>query len=53
MDTPLKKKFGNLALYRVIACRNIHDLLDQMPEPEYPSESEMDRIIMRERDSSA
>lgn len=50
MDTPLKRQFGNLAINRVISCRNIHDLLDRMPEPTYPAEVEMDRIIMRERD---
>lgn len=50
-DTPLKRRFGQLGMNKVISCRNIHDLLDRMPEPRYPNEAEMDRIIMRERDS--
>lgn len=51
-DTPLKKKFGALPVNRMIVCRNIHDMLDQMPEPNYPNETEMDRLIMKERDAS-
>lgn len=51
-DTAMKRRLGNLAIYKVLACRNIHDLLDRMPEPEYPSEAEMDKIINRERDAA-
>lgn len=40
-DTPLKRRFGNLAMNKVISCRNIHDLLDTFPEPQYPAAKEM------------
>lgn len=52
MDTAMKRRFGNLAINQVLSCRNIHDLLDRMPDPQYPPEEEMDRIIMRERDAA-
>lgn len=52
-DTPLKRRFGDLAINKIVACRNIHDLLDMMPEPRYPSETEMDRVIMREHNENA
>lgn len=53
MDSPLKKKFGSLPVNRIVSCRMIHDFLDMMPEPRYPSETEMDRIIMREHNENA
>lgn len=40
-DTPLKKKFGNMAINKVVCCRNIHDLLDTFPPPSYPSTERM------------
>lgn len=40
-DTPLKRRFGNLACNKVISCRAIHDVLDTFPPPEYPEPREM------------
>lgn len=45
-DTGLKRKFGDLAINRVFGCRNIHDLLDTFPPPEYPDKDEMRRIVL-------
>ena len=45
-DTGLKKRFGNLAINKIVTCRNIHDLLDTFPPPEYPDKDEMRRIIL-------
>lgn len=47
MDTPLKKRFGNLAIHKVIVCRMIHDLLDTFPPPAYPDEELMEKKVAR------
>lgn len=44
-DTPLKIKFGNLAINKIVACRNIHDLLDTLPAPTYPDVDKMKKVI--------
>ena len=47
-ETRLQRDFGNLAINKIVACRNIHDLLDTLPPPEYPESDEMKRAIERE-----
>ena len=42
-ETRLQRDFGGLACNKVKVCRNIHDLLDTFPPPEYPSPEEMKR----------
>lgn len=45
VKTPLQKRFGNLAINKIVACRNIHDLLDTLPAPKYPEVEKMERAI--------
>lgn len=44
-DTRLKRDFGNLAINKIVVCRNIHDLLDTFPPPQYPAPEGMRRKI--------
>lgn len=44
-DTSLKRRFGNLIVNKVLSCRNIHDILDTFPPPEYPEDEDMKTTI--------
>jgi hypothetical protein len=48
-ENPLMRRFGNLAINKIVSCRMIHDLLDTFPPPKYPSEAEMQKTIEREQ----
>jgi hypothetical protein len=48
-ENRLQRAFGNLAINKVMACRNIHDALDDFPEPPYPDETTMRTVFAEER----
>lgn len=49
-DTKLKRAFGNLACNKVQVCRNIHDVLDTFPPPDYPEAPQMVQAWERARE---
>ena len=44
-NSATKRRFGNLAINKVVSCRMIHDILDTFPPPEYPEVGEMKAAI--------
>lgn len=49
-DTRLKRIFGNLSINKIVSCRRIHeDVLDNIPEPDYPPVREMKDAVYEQR----
>lgn len=45
VENSLQKRYSNDPRNKILACRAIHDALDLMPPPDYPSDERMKRFL--------